>query len=443
MKVIIIGAGLSGSLLGLRLAQRGFEVKVFERRPDMRKKNISAGRSINLALSDRGIQALKMVGLEEELLNIAVPMHGRMIHPLGEKSFYAAYSGRQGEFINSISRGELNKVLLDKAEAFDNLSITFDCNCLEVNLKSATARFENLGDHSHFEVTGDIILGTDGANSAMRQSMMSDRNQLFNYSQEYLTHGYKELNISPEMSGSLEKNALHIWPRGEFMMIALPNPQGDFTATIFMGHSGKVAFDKIRNSDELTAFFKQYFPDVLPLIPDLADQYFENPLGTLLTIRCSPWQAYGKTLMMGDAAHAIVPFYGQGMNCAFEDVHVFDQMLEKHGTDTALLFEEFQSLRIPNANAIADLAIDNFYEMRDHTANPVFQRKRRLETMLEQQFEDYYSKYSLVTFRADIPYVEARDRGRRQDELLMDICEKTEDIGSLNLKELREKLYLV
>ena len=443
MKVVIIGAGLSGSLLGLRLAQRGYEVKVFERRPDMRKTNISAGRSINLALSDRGIQALKMVGLEDELLKIAVPMHGRMIHPLGDEPFFSPYSGREGEFINSISRGELNKVLLDRAEAFPNLNITFDCNCLEVNLKAATAKFENLRDQSQFEVKGDVILGTDGANSALRQSMMADRSILFNYSQEYLTHGYKELNIPPETSGPLEKNALHIWPRGEFMMIALPNPQGDFTATIFMGHTGKVAFDQIGTPDELTSFFQKYFPDVLPLIPDLAEQYFENPLGSLITIRCSPWQAYGKTLMLGDAAHAIVPFYGQGMNCAFEDVFVFDQLLEKCGSDTALLFDEFQRLRIPNANAIADLAIDNFYEMRDHTANLVFQRKRKVETLLEQQFNDYYSKYSLVTFRADITYREARDRGRRQDEMLMEICEKTEDVASLNLQELVQKLNAI
>ena len=441
MAVVIIGAGLSGSLLGLRLAQQGYEVKVFERRPDMRKTNISAGRSINLALSDRGIQALKMVGLEDDLLKIAVPMHGRMIHPLGGESFFAPYSGRQGEYINSISRGELNKVLLDKAEAFDKLSITFNCNCIEVDLKSGSAVFENLADRSRFSVKGDIILGTDGANSALRQSMMADKNIQFNYSQEYLTHGYKELNIPPETSGPLEKNALHIWPRGEFMMIALPNPQGDFTATIFMGHKGKVAFDKITNPAELNDFFQQYFPDVLPLIPDLSAQYFENPLGTLLTIRCSPWQAYGKTLMMGDAAHAIVPFYGQGMNCAFEDVFVFNELLEKYGKDANALFEAFQTLRIPNANAIADLAIDNFYEMRDHTANAVFQRKRRLETLLEQQFEDYYSKYSLVTFRADVPYSEARDQGRKQDELLMEICEKTEDIETINLSELREKLY--
>ncbi|MFZ4542887.1 MAG: FAD-dependent oxidoreductase [Saprospiraceae bacterium] len=441
MVVVIIGAGLSGSLLALRMAQRGYEVRVFERRPDMRKTSISAGRSINLALSNRGINALKMVGLEEDLLKIAVPMQGRMIHPLGGDSFFSTYSGRKDEFINSISRGELNKILLDKAELFPNLSIQFDCNCQHVDLQTATARFEDLNDKSIFEVKGAIILGTDGANSALRQSMMSDRNILFNYSQDFLSHGYKELNIPPETSGVLEKNALHIWPRGEFMIIALPNPQGDFTATIFMSHKGKIAFEQISNEEDVVAFFMQFFPDILPLIPDIAKQYFENPVGSLITIKCSPWQANGKTLMLGDAAHAIVPFYGQGMNCAFEDVFVFDQMLDKHGADFNALFEEFQDLRIPNANAIADLAIDNFYEMRDHTANPIFQKKRMVETRLEQQFEDYFSKYSLVTFRADIPYEEAMNRGRKQDALLMEICERTEDINSLDLLELRDKLY--
>jgi kynurenine 3-monooxygenase len=441
MAIIIIGAGLAGSLLGLRLAQRGLEVEIYERRPDMRKTSISAGRSINLALSDRGIKALKLVGMEEDLLKIAVPMHGRMIHTIKGELLMAKYSGRTGEYINSISRGELNIALLNKAESFPKVKIQFNTNCLNINLKEAIATFENIESNETFDRKGDIILGTDGANSALRQSMMQERGMMFNYSQEFLSHGYKELNIPPETSSVLEKNALHIWPRGEYMMIALPNPEGDFTATIFMSHEGKMAFENIKTNEDVIQFFSQSFPDVLPLIPDLTEQYFGNPLGTLLTVKCFPWQAYGKTLMMGDAAHAIVPFYGQGMNCAFEDVAVFDELLDKHGNNYNELFAEFQELRKPNADSIADLAIDNFYEMRDHTGNPIFQRKRTLETKLEQQFQDYFSKYSLVTFREDIPYQKAKEQGRRQDDILMEICAEHENLEDLNLTEVRKMLY--
>ncbi len=442
MAIIIIGAGLAGSLLGLRLAQRGLEVELYERRPDMRKRTISAGRSINLALSDRGIKALKMVGMGDDLLNIAVPMHGRMIHPLQGEPILAQYSGREGEYINSISRGDLNIALLNKAEEYPNVKIRFNANCLNINLLEANATFEDTENKTTFSTKGDLILGTDGANSALRQGMMQERGMLFNYSQEFLSHGYKELNIPPETSSVLEKNALHIWPRGEYMMIALPNPQGDFTATIFMSYEGKNAFENIKTEADVIAFFENSFPDVLPLIPDLTEQYFANPLGSLITVKCFPWQAHGKTLMMGDAAHAIVPFYGQGMNCAFEDVRVFDELLDKHGSNYEALFLDFQALRKPNADSIADLAIDNFYEMRDHTANPIFQRKRILETKLEREFPDYFSKYSLVTFREDVPYQQAKEQGRQQDAILMDICAKYENLDELNLSEVREYLKI-
>lgn len=440
MAIVIIGAGLAGSLLGLRLAQRGYEVKMYERRPDMRKNKISAGRSINLALSNRGIQALKMVGMEDDMLKMAVPMHGRMIHPIKGDLVFSKYSGRDGEFINSISRAELNIALLNKAESFPNISIEFNANCLEVNIKEAIATFENTSTNEHYIVKGDVVIGTDGANSALRNSLMQERGLMFNYSQEFLSHGYKELNIPPETSSILDKNALHIWPRGEYMMIALPNPEGDFTATIFMSHEGKIAFENIKTEKDLIDFFEQSFPNVLPLIPDLTEQYFGNPLGTLLTVKCFPWQAYGKSLLLGDAAHAIVPFYGQGMNCAFEDVFVLDQLLTKYGDDFNKIFIDFQQLRKKNADAIADLAIDNFYEMRDHTANPIFQKKRVVEMKLEQAFPDYFSKYSLVTFREDIPYQQAMQQGRAQDAKLMTICEKTDNLEELNLEEIREML---
>lgn len=426
--IAIVGAGLCGTLLAIRMAQRGYQVSVYEKRPDMRKATIAAGRSINLALSSRGLKALRLVGLEEIVADQCIPMHGRMIHSTTGELRFSRYSGREGEYINSVSRGGLNCALLDAAEEMDNVQLHFEHACTHVDLENAKAVFQTGAEK--VEVTADVILGTDGAGSVVRRSMMAQTTKLlFNYSQDFLRHGYKELTIPAGKDGAyrIEKNALHIWPRGTYMLIALPNLDGSFTVTLFHPYEGRQGLKALTTKRKVLDFFEEQFPDIIPHMPGLLKDFFDNPNGNLGTIKCYPWQAYGKTLLMGDASHAIVPFYGQGMNSSFEDVVVFDEVLDEHAGSWASAFEAFQERRVPNTNAIADLAVDNFYEMRDHVAHPIFIKKRHLEMQLEQQYPAYYSKYSLVTFNENMPYAEAMKRGRRQDELLMEICQQQGD----------------
>lgn len=422
--LLVIGAGLCGSLLALRLAQRGHRLLLHERRPDPRIGPVVGGRSINLALSNRGLKALGMVGLEGAIRPECIPMTGRMVHPLGGQAVLAPYSGRSGEYINSVSRGGLNALLLEAAERHPNITLRFESDCLEVDLGQAKAVFQNAGGGKE-TVEAGAIFGTDGAGSAVRRSMLGQTNALlFNYSQQFLSHGYKELHIPPAEDGGfrIEQHALHIWPRGTYMVIALPNMDGSFTVTVFLPFEGDNSFTELATPEQVSAFFQKQFPDLVPHMPDLAGDFLKNPTGSLGTVKCYPWQAYGKTLLLGDAAHAIVPFYGQGMNASFEDVSELDGLLDEHGSDWPTIFKTFQQRRKPDTDAIADLAVDNFYEMRDHVANPQFMRKRRLETLLEQHFPTYFSKYSLVTFREDVPYAQAMRQGRDQDAFLMGYC---------------------
>jgi len=420
----ITGAGLCGSLLGLRLAQRGYHVDILEKRPDMRKAVVDGGRSINLALSDRGLAGLKLVGLEEKVHELCIPMYGRLIHDVDGNTFESNYSGRDGEYINSISREELNKLLLDEADKYDDVQIDFNDAVTAVDLKNASVTYYDSETDTEKQWKADVVLGTDGAGSVVRKAMMSQRDYLFSHSMNWLPHGYKELNIPPTAAGEwrIKKNFLHIWPRGGFMLIALPNLDGSFTLTLFMQYDGDgPAFNKINTDQEITDFFTTYFKDVMEHIPDLVEQYKTNPAPPLGTVRCSPWTAYGTSLIMGDAAHAIVPFYGQGMNTSFEDVVVFDEMLEKHES-WADAFDAFSKTRKPDADAIADLALDNFIEMRDSVAHPDFQLKRQIEMKLENAFAkaEYQSKYSLVTFPQEgISYREAMLRGRAQDKVIL------------------------
>ncbi len=435
-KIIIVGAGLCGSLLALRLAQRGFEVVLYEKRGDMRREDMDAGKSINLALSARGLLALERVGIKQEILEECIPMKGRMIHPLGGEAFLSPYSGRSEDYINSVSRTGLNVRLLNEADKLDKIQIKFDCKVQDVNLEKASIQYKDAEGNSHSD-SGQIVIGTDGAGSIVRKSMMAKTTKLlFNYSQDFLRHGYKELSILPTDSGAwkIHKEALHIWPRGHFMIIALPNLDGSFTLTMFHPYGSEIGFDALKTKEHVQSFFETYFPSLLPYIPHYQEEYFENPVGTLGTIKCYPWQAYGKALIMGDASHAIVPFYGQGMNASFEDVRVFDDLLEEHGDNWELIFNTFQEQRVHNANAIADLAIDNFYEMRDKVDDVPFMRKRQLEMQLEQAFPEYYSKYSLVTFKPELDYQTAMQLGRKQDKILLDICAK-DDYEQLPLQE--------
>ncbi|MEL6820619.1 MAG: NAD(P)/FAD-dependent oxidoreductase [Calditrichota bacterium] len=439
-KIIIVGAGLCGSLLAIRLAQRGFNVALYEKRPDMRKEALDAGRSINLALSARGLMALETAGLKETVLAECLPMQGRMIHPLEGEAFLSRYSGREEDYINSVSRPGLNMTLLNTAEMLDTIEIKFDVPVVDVDLDNAKIRYRLNGEILTDE--GAVIIGTDGAGSAVRRSMMARTPELlFNYSQDFLRHGYKELSIHPDVGGRwrIENNALHIWPRGSFMIIALPNLDGSFTLTMFHPYDTEIGFNALDSEAKVKAFFEEYYPTLLPYIPHYQEEYFTNPVGTLGTIKCYPWQAFGKALLMGDASHAIVPFYGQGMNASLEDVRVFDETLEETGPDWNTLFHRFQDARKNNADAIADLAIDNFYEMRDHVDDVNFMRKRKIEMQLEQQFPDYYSKYSLVTFKPNLPYEQAMKQGRQQDAMLLEICSR-DDYDQIPLTEYHRKL---
>ena len=442
-KVIIIGAGLAGSLLSIYLAKRGVGVEIYEAREDMRRVEMSAGRSINLALSDRGIAALREVGMDEYMLSEAVPMYGRMVHSTGGQTKLLPYSGRKGEYINSISRGGLNIALINEAEKSEGVKFHFNRRCIDFDCKTGEAFIENTKTGERFAVKGDTLIATDGAGSAVRSAMMHGGVDRFNYSQEFLEHGYKELHIPPaENNGFLmEKNALHIWARHSFMMIALPNFDGSFTCTLFLAHKGENSFEQLTDEKSLLEFFQTNFADAIPLMPTLTEDFFTNPTGNLGTIKCFPWNVGGKSLLLGDAAHAMVPFYGQGMNCAFEDCRVLDSLIEKRGAaDWETIFNEFAAERKPNADAICDLAEENFYEMRDAVADPVFQKKRALETRLEQTFPDYFSKYSMVTFREDLPYSVAKQKGNAQDKLLMEICEEINDVSEIDLNAVMEKV---
>lgn len=450
--ILVIGAGLCGSLLTLRLAQRGFNVTLIEKRPDLRKVTLDAGRSINLALSNRGLRSLRLAGVENAVQELLIPMTGRMIHEKSSgKTFLSPYSGRKDEYINSVSRPGLNKLLLNEIDKMPNVKTVFNLECLEVDFDTPSATFREFGTNKEYSYTADVIFGTDGSGSAVRASMIHDPSFLFSISQQWLSHGYKELEILPSENNDYKiyKNALHIWPRGEYMLIALPNLDGSFTVTLFLPHkNSEHSFETLNSPEKVEEFFQKEFPDVLQLIPNLTEQFFHNPIGILGTIKCSPWHRSGKVLIMGDAAHAMVPFYAQGMNSSFEDVAVFDEILSKYESDLDKgyetwnkVFEEFQTARIPNAASICDLSLDNFEEMKAHTGLEIFQEKRKLEIAFESELpEEYNSKYSLVTFRDEIPYADALARGRAQDTAILSLLHNNELEDSLSLKE---KLELV
>ena len=434
-RILIVGAGLAGSLLSIYLAKKGFRVEVYEWRPDMRKEKISAGRSINLALSTRGIHALKEVELDNEILKKIIPMKGRMIHSINGKTTFQPYGKEDWEVINSVSRGHLNMVLMDAAEETGNVQLFFRQKCTGMNFKTGEVYFTDVQTSKKYRKKPQTIIATDGANSAIRMSML--KSGRFNFSQSYLEHGYKELAIPPEENGKfrIEKNALHIWPRKSFMMIALPNLDASFTCTLFLPFEGENSFAKLNNKSVLKDFYKKQFPDVISLMPDLEKDFFKNPTGNLVTIKSFPWHVEGKVLLLGDSAHAVVPFYGQGMNCAFEDCTYLNECIDSQGNDWEKVFAEFEKMRKVDADAIADLALENFIEMRDSVADPKFLMKKKVEILLEEQFPGKFkSKYGMVTF-SRIPYSNAMEKGRIQDEVLMDLCRQAESIDQVDMNE--------
>jgi kynurenine 3-monooxygenase len=416
-RFILIGSGLAGGLLAAYLGRRGHDIELYEKRADPHEGNIVGGRSINLAISNRGIHALQQIGLADEALRHAIPMRGRMIHDKSGSLHFTPYDVDPQKCIYSIGRAALNATVIEAARRYPNVSVHFNHKCADVDLDSAVACFET--PNGCVSASGDAILGVDGAYSAVRRSMQR-RIADFQYDESYLAHGYKELTIPPASDGSwqMEKNALHIWPRKSFMMIALPNPDGSFTCTLFWEFEGPRSFATTKSDDDVRRFFEEEFPDAVPLMPTLLEDFRNNPTGSLVTIRCAPWFYRDKVCLLGDAAHAVVPFYGQGMNAAFEDCVVLDECLEKFPQNRERAFAEYFERRKENADALADLAIGNFIEMRDKTASRAFRAKKKLDHLLEATLPGIYLPlYTMVTFTR-IPYAQAARRARLQDRIL-------------------------
>src|SRR5438477_4730943 len=432
-KFVLIGSGLAGGLLAAYLGRRGYDVDLYERRADPREGNIVGGRSINLALSTRGIYALEQLGIANEVLRHAIPMRGRMIHDKSGALHFSPYDRDPNKFINSIGRAALNTTVIEAAQRYPKVRVYFNHRCTDVDLDSATANLvppsvkvslsaANPQPQTIIQAQGDAVIGVDGAFSAVRHSMQK-KIAGFEYDESYLAHGYKELTIPPAPDGSwrMEKEALHIWPRKSFMMIALPNPDGSFTCTLFWEFEGPRSFATTKTDDEIRRFFDEEFPDAMPLMPSLLDDFKTNPTGSLVTIRSAPWFYENKVALVGDAAHAVVPFYGQGMNAAFEDCVVLDECLAAFPTDRQRAFGEYVRRRKENADALADLAVANFIEMRDKTASKTFRAKKKLDHFLEAALPGIYLPlYTMVTFTR-IPYAAAARRARVQDAIVYSV----------------------
>jgi len=420
-RFVLIGSGLAGGLLAAYLGRRGYEVDLYERRSDPREGNLVGGRSINLALSTRGIHALEQLGIANEVLKHAIPMRGRMIHPAGKgsRTIFAPYDRDPNKYINSIGRAALNTTVIEAAQRYPNVRVHFNHRCTDVDLDSATAGLIDTETNETAAGRGDAVIGVDGAFSTVRQSMQKKLAD-FEYDESYLPHGYKELTIPPAPDGGwqMEKEALHIWPRKSFMMIALPNPDGSFTCTLFWEFEGPRSFATTKTDEDVRRFFEEEFPDAVPLMPKLLEEFRTNPTGSLVTIRCAPWYYKDKVALIGDAAHAVVPFYGQGMNAAFEDCVVLDECLAEFPQDRQRAFAEYYKKRKENADALADLAVENFIEMRDKTASRAFRAKKKLDHLLEGLLPGIYLPlYTMVTFTL-IPYAEAARRARLQDRII-------------------------
>jgi kynurenine 3-monooxygenase len=416
-KFVLIGSGLAGGLLAAYLGRREYDVDLYERRADPREGNIVGGRSINLAISTRGIHALERIGIADEALRHAIPMRGRMIHDKSGTLHFAPYDVDPKKCINSIGRASLNTAVIEAAQRYPNVGVHFNHKCTDVDVDEAVCHLET--ETGKLTARGDAVIGVDGAFSAVRASMQQNIDN-FQYDESYLAHGYKELTIppGPDDSWQMEKNALHIWPRKSFMMIALPNPDGSFTCTLFWEFEGPRSFATTKTEDDVRRFFDEEFPDAVPLMPTLLEDFMTNPTGSLVTIRCAPWYYRDRVCLLGDAAHAVVPFYGQGMNAAFEDCVVLDECLEQFPNNRERAFAEYFSRRKENADALADLAIGNFIEMRDKTASRAFRAKKKLDHFLEATLPGMYLPlYTMVTFTR-VPYAQAARRARLQDRIV-------------------------
>jgi kynurenine 3-monooxygenase len=416
-EISILGSGLIGSLLSIYLRKRGLDVNVYEKRADNRNQEYKEeGRSINMALSDRGWKSLEKVGLKEKILPLTIPMYGRKIHNEHGETTFIPY-GKEGQAIYSISRGKFNQLLMDEAEK-EGVKIHFEHKIEDIDLRFNELTVSSPKNNLE-KISSEVIIGSDGAYSSLRNAML--KQVRFNYKQEYISHGYKELSIPPTESGefAMDPNALHIWPRGSFMLIALPNPDKSFTCTLFLPFDGgRVSFENIRDEKDLKGVFQTYFDDAIQMMPQLTEQYFTNPTSALIDIECYPWML-NKSLLIGDACHAMVPFYGQGMNCGFEDCLILDNLIEKLGTTAwELVFAKFQKIRKPDTDAISQLAMENFEEMKAQVSDPKFAIRKKIEAKLHGLFpNDWIPLYTMVTF-SDMPYSEAYILGKLQEKIM-------------------------
>lgn len=420
--ITILGAGLIGSLLGIYLKKNGLNVSIYEKRPDSRSiEQAGAGRSINMALSYRGWKAIDKVGLREKVEPLTIPMYGRRIHDEHGNTRLMPY-GKEDQAIYSISRQKFNELLMNEAEKA-GARLYFEHQCEDIDIESHVIRFSLSANRMKMEQAG-VIIGADGAYSSLRQAIQ--RQTRLNFKQEYISHGYKELTIPPTPEGdfAMDPYALHIWPRGRFMMIALPNLDKSFTCTLFLPFEGsKVCFDKITDERDITSLFRNYFDDAYHLMPNLVEEYLRNPISALLNVECYPWTV-NNNLLIGDACHAMVPFFGQGMNCGFEDCYLLNGLIEKYGTTSwELIFEKFQKSRKPDTDAISQMAMDNFTEMRDSVSDPKFLVRKKIEAKLHELYpEEWIPLYSMVTF-TDMKYSEAFAQGKLQESIMDQVME--------------------
>jgi kynurenine 3-monooxygenase len=439
----VVGAGLVGSLWAVYLSKAGYKVQIFEQRSDLRKADISAGKSINLALSVRGWNAFKNAGVEKEIEPIAIPMTGRIMHDLEGKLTYQPY-GKEGEAIYSVSRAGINCKMMDVAENYGDAEIFYNEKCINVDVENGIIYLENTKTGEKKEIKSDVVFAADGAFSAVRYNAMQKTDR-FQYSQKYVEDGYRELLLPANDDGSykMEKNALHIWPRGRFMLIALPNEDGSFTCTLFMPFENhKYAFDKLNSKNDVENFFKEVFPDFYDMMPDVGHKWEDHPLSSLAIVRCYPWHR-GKVALMGDAAHATVPFYGQGMNSGFEDCSVMWDLMQKHDEDWNSVFEEYSIVRKPNGDAVQDLSLHNYHVMRDFVADPEFLLQKKFEKRISELYpDDYLPLYSQVSF-STIPYAEALEKGMKQDEYIKDLMTKHDVAASFENNKIDELIHTI
>jgi kynurenine 3-monooxygenase len=436
-KITIAGSGLVGALQAIYMKQQGFDVHLYERRSDMRKNLMSAGRSINLALSDRGFRGLSGVGIDDSIREISIPMYRRVMHDVNGNLTFQPY-GKDGQAIYSVSRGALNCKLMDLAEQ-SGVNIHFSHQLVDVDLNTATAGFKH-GEEIK-TVESDFLVGADGAFSEVRNELI--KKPWSNYSQYYIDYAYKEFSIPANEDGShqIEKNALHIWPRKDFMLIALPNPDGSFTLTLFFSKSGELSFDSLETIEKAEEFFSTYFADALALMPQFREEYTTNPAAAMVIVKCFPWTFQDKVMLIGDAAHAIVPFYGQGMNCCFEDCFVFDELLQSHDGSWSELMRKYENSRKPNADAIAELALRNFIEMRDKVSDPTFLLQKKIEARFTELHPGKWMPlYSMVTF-SHTPYSEALKIGDRQEAIMQHVMKSSEIENQWDSKEV--EMYML